>query len=222
MGAKDTPPRKPGRPRDPDLEARRRGEILDAAEKAFASTGFAETDVQVIADQLGLGKGTVYRYFPTKKDLFLATVDRGLADLTTEMETVITDEAIDPVEMIRHAFHTYLRFFARRPELTELFFQERVAFQGRETPRYFSSMCTHQSRDEEMVKHLIAAGRLRPVEVEHLLTVLGDLLFGTVLSNHLSGRTADPVAQADAIVDVLFHGILTDRERKTHSQRPKK
>lgn len=214
--------RKPGRPKDPDLESRRRAEILDAAEKAFAGTGFADTDVQVIADQLGLGKGTVYRYFPTKKELFLAAVDRGLADLTTAMEAVVTDAAIDPVAMIRRAFRAYLRFFAARPELTELFFQERVAFQGRETPRYFASMSTHQCRDEELVTHLIAAGRLRPVAVEHLLTVLGDLLFGTVLSNHLSGRTADPVAQADAIVDVLFHGILTDRERKAQhrSARP--
>lgn len=83
-------------------------------------------------------------------------------------------------------------------------------------------MCTHHSRDEEMVKHLIAAGRLRPVEVEHMLTVLGDLLFGTVLTNHLSNRTADPVAQADAIVDVLFHGILSDRERKKHQRGLKK
>lgn len=212
--------RKPGRPKDPDLEARRRAEILDVAEKVFAHTGFADTDVQVIADRVGVGKGTVYRYFPTKKDLFLAAVDRGLADLTTEMDAILADATIDSIDMIRRAFRAYLSFFAQRPELTELFFQERVAFQGRETPRYFASLCAHQSRDEEFVRQLIAAGRLRPIEVEHLLTVLGDLLFGTVLTNHLSGRTADPTAQADAIVDVLFHGILTDRERKKHQRRP--
>lgn len=108
MGVKETAVRKPGRPRDPDLESRRRAEILDVAEKIFASAGFADTDVQVIADQLGIGKGTVYRYFPTKKELFLATVDRGLADLTTEMEAIITNTAIDPIDMIRRAFQVYL------------------------------------------------------------------------------------------------------------------
>src|SRR5699024_4707587 len=57
--------RRPGRPKVPGLELRRRTEILDAAATQFARNGFAATDVQVIADQLGIGKGTVYRYFRT-------------------------------------------------------------------------------------------------------------------------------------------------------------
>jgi AcrR family transcriptional regulator len=221
MCAMESAARKPGRPKNPDLESRRRAEILDAAERAFASTGYAETDVQVVADILGVGKGTVYRYYPTKQDLFLAAVDRGLADLSVAMEAIMADESLDPIDMIRKAFETYLAFFANRPQLTELFFQERVAFHGRETPRYFAGMCEHQSRDEAFLTQLMAAGRLRPVPVEHLLTVVGDLLFGTVLSNHLSGRPADPAAQAAAVVDVLFHGILSDPERKKQHRRAK-
>lgn len=222
MCAMESPARKPGRPKDPDLEARRRAEILDAAEKAFANTGYAETDVQVVADILGVGKGTVYRYFPTKRDLFLATVDRGLGDLSVAMEAIMADASLDPIDMIRSAFEAYLAFFANRPQLTELFFQERVAFHGRETPRYFAGMSEHQSRDEAFLKELTRRGRLRPIPVEHLLTVIGDLLFGTVLSNHLSGRPADPAAQAAAVVDVLFHGILSDAERKKQHRKGKK
>src|SRR5205809_417078 len=119
--------RKPGRPRDPDLEARRKAQILDIAAKVFAGFGFAATDVQVIADRLGVGKGTVYRYFPTKETLFLAAVERGLNELTAEMDAVLNDPADDPVEQTRRAVRTYLEFFARRPEIAELFVQERAA-----------------------------------------------------------------------------------------------
>src|SRR5437764_15182458 len=112
-----TSQRKPGRPRDPGLEPRRRTQILDIAAKVFAGFGFAGTDVQVIADRLGVGKGTVYRYFPTKEVLFLAAVERGLDELTAEMDAVLREPAGAPVEQTRRAIRTYLGFFARRPEV---------------------------------------------------------------------------------------------------------
>ena len=92
--------RKVGRPKDPDLEARRHTEILDAATKVFAADGYADADVQVVADALGVGKGTIYRYFPTKQELFLSAVDRGLDSLSAEMEAVIENRALDPIELL--------------------------------------------------------------------------------------------------------------------------
>src|SRR5262249_7228411 len=92
--------RKPGRPRDPDLETRRKAEILDAAAKAFVEFGFAGTQVQVIADRIGIGNGTIYRYFPTKEALFLAAVERGLAELTAEMDSILADPQADAVGQI--------------------------------------------------------------------------------------------------------------------------
>src|SRR5262245_50184837 len=120
------PPRKPGRPRDPDLEARRRSEILAAAAATFADTGFAATDVQVIADRVGVSKGTIYRYYPTKEALFLAAVETGLDELSSEMDAIFDDPTADPIGQMAAAIRGYLAFFARRPEMAELFIQERA------------------------------------------------------------------------------------------------
>src|SRR6516162_1883174 len=106
--------KKLGRPKDPSLEARRQEEILTAAAKAFAQQGFANTDVQAIADDLGIGKGTVYRYFPTKEDLFLAAVDRGLQDLSAAIDAVVVDESVDPLVRFESAVFAYLTFFHDR------------------------------------------------------------------------------------------------------------
>jgi AcrR family transcriptional regulator len=57
-----------GRPRDETLVRRRREEILAAATRIFAQLGYRNTDVQIVADQLKVGKGTVYRYFPSKRE----------------------------------------------------------------------------------------------------------------------------------------------------------
>jgi AcrR family transcriptional regulator len=205
--------RKPGRPRDPELEARRKAQILDTAAKVFAGFGFAATDVQVIADRIGVGKGTVYRYFATKEALFLAAVERGLAELTTEMDAILDNPAA--VEQVRRAIRAYLGFFHRRPEMAELFIQERAAFPHHHRPLYFST----QENDEHACKHaafwerLVETGKVRPMPVERFFAVVGDLLYGTILTNLLSGRPADPASQTEDILDVIMNGMLADRTR---------
>jgi AcrR family transcriptional regulator len=209
-------PRKPGRPRDPDLESRRKAEILDAAAKVFAASGFAGTQVQTIADRLGVGNGTVYRYFPTKEALFLAAVQRGLTELTDTIEPLMAADS-DPVETVRRVVQAYLAFFHRRPEMAELFIQERAAFPLHHRPLYFDS------RDDDgkecqrtaLFRRLVETRRVRPMPAERFFSVVGDLLYGTILTNLLSGRPADPETQAADVLDVIFHGVLSDGERTT-------
>src|SRR5947208_16078791 len=52
----------------------RRLEILRAARKVFAQKGYAETVVEDIAAEAGVGKGTLYLYFPSKEQIYLAAL----------------------------------------------------------------------------------------------------------------------------------------------------
>src|SRR6185503_16223324 len=87
--------RKPGRPKVQGLAELRREQILAAATEEFARRGFAGTDLQVVANRLDVGKGTVYRYFRAKEALFLAAVDRGMR-LLTERTNAAASRALDP------------------------------------------------------------------------------------------------------------------------------
>src|SRR5439155_19350968 len=68
--------KKPHRAADDTLRTSRCAQILDAAVKLFAKHGYTDADTQLLADELGVGKGTLYRYFPSKRELFLAAADR--------------------------------------------------------------------------------------------------------------------------------------------------
>src|SRR5262245_37262483 len=125
--------RRPGRPVDPDLRDRRCEEILDAAVKLFARHGFAGADTQVLADQLGVGKGTLYRYFPSKERLFLAAVDRVMRRLKAAIDAGIAGIE-DPIDQISCAVRAYLTFVADNPDFVELLIQERAHFRDRHKP----------------------------------------------------------------------------------------
>jgi len=205
--------RKRGRPVNHDIRARRREEILDAAARVFASRGYSEANVQELADLLQVGKGTIYRYFPTKEALFLAAVDRMMQNLTAAVDSSI-DQASDPLDQVVGVFKTYLAFFAEHPEATELLIQERAHFKDRKTPTYFAYREANLRRRRDYLQSLIAQGRFRDIPVDRIGDVIGDLLYGTMFTNYFAGRNRSPEEQAEALLDVTLFGILSESERK--------
>ncbi|MEJ2859428.1 MULTISPECIES: TetR/AcrR family transcriptional regulator [unclassified Saccharothrix] len=80
--------------RPPRADAvRNRALLLDAAAAEFAERGF-EASVADIARRAGVGKGTVFRHFPTKDDLLAAIILDRISRLTATGEELTT--APDP------------------------------------------------------------------------------------------------------------------------------
>jgi AcrR family transcriptional regulator len=209
--------RKRGRPANADLHERRTEEILAAAAKLFAERGYADADTQELADRLGVGKGTLYRYFPSKRELFLAAADLGMRRLTERIDVTLPPDG-DPLESMSKGIQAYLEYFDEHPEIVELLILERAQFKDRKTPTYFEHRERSSCRWEEAFRGLMAAGRIRRMPVERLLAVLGDLIYGTMFTNHFTGRKGTARTQAEEIVDFVLFGILTDRERSDRSR----
>lgn len=209
-----TPPtpkkRGPGRPRDAELPARRREQILRIAADVFARNGYRGTDVQTIADELSVAKGTIYNYFPSKRDLFLASVDQGIRDLSASVRGV-TDTQTDPIRLITTGVTAYLAFFDEHPNFVELLIQERAEFKDRTKPTYFQHRDAGIGRWRDYYQHLIDQGIVRDMPVDRILDVINDMLYGTIFTNYHAGRQQSLERQAQDILDVFFHGILNPR-----------
>jgi AcrR family transcriptional regulator len=204
--------RRAGRPRNDALRAQRRESILNAAAAMFARRGFAKTDLQTVADGLGVAKGTLYRYFRSKQALFLAAVDWGMHLLLGRMERA-TEERPDPLDRIAAGVHAYLSFFDQRPEFAELLIQERAQFKDRRTPTYFEHRQEGIRPWKLLTRRLIEAGRVRLMPVDAMTDVMSNLLYGTMFTNFFAGRQKSTRRQAREILDVVFHGVLTDTKR---------
>jgi len=204
--------KKPGRPKDESLTARRREEILHTAAHIFAENGYPNTDVQAVADALQVGKGTIYRYFPSKQELFLQAADRGM-HLLLELVDVSLEDVEDPLEKMALGIKTYLAYFDEHPEFAELLIQERAEFKDRKKPTYFEYCDTVAKTWTLVFQDLIAKGRIRDIPVERILDVTGNLMYGTMFTNFFMGRNKSCEDQAQDILDIVFHGILSHPER---------
>jgi len=207
---------RPARPTPAVAVARpeqRREEILDRAIDLFAAHGFAATDLQVLADDLGIGKGTLYRHFGNKEKLFLAAADRVMHKLRLHVDAYVAG-VTDPLANITRGIHGYLEFFNAHPAAVEMLIQERAHFKDRKRPTYFEHREANIGRWRAIYRDLIAQGRLRPLSVERMSDTIGDLLYGTMFVSYIAGRRLQPAQAAAEIIDIVFHGILTDMERQ--------
>lgn len=191
----------------------RREQILDVATKLFAERGYADTDTQLLADELGIGKGTLYRYFPSKRELFLAAADRGMRELCASIDASI-EHIEDPPARIAQVVRSYLTFFAEHPELCELFVHERALFKDRKKPTYIEHREAHRERLRLLYRGYIAEGQIRDIPVDRILDVLGDLMYGTMFTNHFSQRQVSVESQVQDIIDVMFYGLLNENGRR--------
>ncbi|MBT3312346.1 MAG: TetR/AcrR family transcriptional regulator [Desulfobacterales bacterium] len=78
---------------DKELKTR---EIAQAALVLFSQKGYETTNVGQLAEIAGIGKGTIYEYFQTKEDLFIASINEWIEQDLTQMIALV-DENDDPV-----------------------------------------------------------------------------------------------------------------------------
>lgn len=189
--------------------AERRGAILAAAIPLFARGGFAGVEVDAIATAAGCAKGTIYRYFENKESLFRACVDRVMTGL---LERTEAPGEPDLVRRIEFGVRAYLAYFEDHPEYIELLIQERAGFRDRERPSFYEFQARRHAEAMPEIGAMMEAGRLRRMDPQRVLDVLGNVLYGTIFTNHFAGRTISLDEQAGTILRVVLVGLLTPGE----------
>lgn len=204
--------RKPvGRPKDEKLPARRRQEILDAAGLFFARLGYPSADLRLLADELGVAKGTLYRYFPSKKELFLATVDDCMQQLGQQVSSAAHESEV-PLERIEKALKAYFRFFDNHPHVIDLIVQERAEFKDRAFPAQTEKSNT-ANLFTQFLNDLYASGVVREVPVQRLVETMSSLLYGVIFNKYVSGLEETLESKTADVLDIVFNGLMKDNNR---------
>lgn len=191
--------------KNPDKDRR----ILEVATKVFAEQGFDNAETQQIADLANVGKGTVYRYYRSKEELFLAVADAGMQKL--EEHIFATIEGVDDaVEVIRRAGLAYAEFFQRQPELVEILIQERAAFRGTIPDTHLVYRQKNRGVFEDVIRQAIRDGVVRDVNVREATNALANVLYGTVVCGCLEGSTRKLRRMAAYAIDIFLNGILVE------------
>jgi AcrR family transcriptional regulator len=198
---------KRGRPADPSLRARRQDEILAVAARLFAERGYGAMSLDLLARRVGIGKGTIFRYFRGKRQLFRLTVMREMEALGAAADRRVgaVNEGID---YLRQRLVAFLRELGRRPHLVELLVIERAeARQARAKPVFFLYRERQLPRWRAVLRKLRAEGRIRDLDPDLVGAAVAALAYGAALSHPFMAGGRLLKTHAGALADIVFEGM---------------
>jgi AcrR family transcriptional regulator len=85
----------------------RRRQLLEAGARVFTERSYDDASMAEVARAAGISKGLLYHYFPSKRDLFVATLEAAAAELR---EITQPDPALPLPEQLVAALDAYLRW----------------------------------------------------------------------------------------------------------------
>src|SRR3954463_25808 len=83
----------------------RRRQLLDAGARVFTERSYEDASMAEVARAAGISKGLLYHYFPSKRDLFVATLEAAAAELR---EITQPDPSLPVAEQLVAALDAYL------------------------------------------------------------------------------------------------------------------
>jgi AcrR family transcriptional regulator len=202
-----SPRAKPARRRERLPRDERTAAIMDVAREVFCEKGYAEASTAEIAARAGVVEGTLYRYFPTKRDLLIKVVEafyeRIFADYERQLQGVR-----GTWNRLRYLVWKHLSVFHGDPAMCRL-----IVHELRPSPQYRQSSVfelnrRYTERTLAVIKEGIAAGEF---EERLPLRLVRDMIFGCAEHHtwaYLRGEGEfSPEDAADALTNLIYRGL---------------
>jgi AcrR family transcriptional regulator len=188
-------------PRKPRTDAvRNRERILEAAKEAFTRSG-ANTSLDDIAKEAGVGAGTLYRHFPTREALIEAVYRTEVQKLAGAERTFA--ETMAPIDALRAWMLLFVDYIAAKHIIAPAL----NTFVGGASKLYEDSRPQVQGAIEALVKRAIKSGDIRK-DIEPF-----DLLRALIGVSNVAS-SPDWQQSAKRLVDILIAGSRPSHVRR--------
>ena len=198
-------PLAPQRGRPPTVGLR--NAILRNAEAVFTGRDFHAVAMDDIARRCGVGKGTLYRYFPSKQALFHSVMFEGLAELHAQIRADAAEPG-EPRQRLAAVVRTILHHFAVRPGLSGLIDREERK-RGAAAQRWFGRRAELARLLADVIEEGSHAGDFRRVEP----MLAAEMLLGMLRAMIRSRAARDSLAVAEGTVLGVFLDGVSARDR---------
>ncbi len=198
---------------------RREQEILDTALKLFLEAGEDSVTVEMIADAVGIGKGTIYKHFKSKAEIYLRLMIDYERDLNALMKAV--DFERDKEALSR----AYFEFRMRDPQRYRLFLRlEEKVLRAEQLPELLEELHALRASNLEylnqLIKGRIAEGKLEDVPPNFHVLAAWALVHGAVGLYH-SPFWSEQLEDQDRFFQFLMDiGVRMGNRRKRESDTP--
>jgi AcrR family transcriptional regulator len=185
----------------------RYAELLEAAGKVFREKGYHEASTLEIAERANVVEGTLFRYFPTKRELLNRVVEsayeRTIADYDVQLQGIS-----GTWNRLRFLIWRHLRTIRDDPQLSRL-----LIYEVRTQPDYRKSQIfelnrAYTRRTVGIIQDAISSGEFK---TDVPVSIIRDMIYGSIdhyTWSYVRGeRKFDPCLAADHITNLIYRGL---------------
>ncbi len=194
------------------LKEQRRVEIIEAAIKVFGEHGYYKGKVEKIAEEAGIGKGTVYEYFSSKKEIFQQMLKHVFETYIEEAKNTASKK-----NSVRDKFIALLNYHWNFISL-HINAMEQIFFQFKNISDEINPYIVQSHKImvdflSEIITEGIKTGEIRAnIDKEKAALIMLGVIASSNFMRYFSKNREYGDIDAECVVDVLFEGLKASRQ----------
>lgn len=217
------------RPRREEKKAAQRQKILESAREVFFRDGFVNANLDEVAELAGVAKGTLYRYFENKADLYVAVLLQGGQAFEARMRQA-ADSGASPADRVREVGRFYYEHWSQNPQHFRIFWAlenqgvigELPEEEVREVIRLWES-CLRILAD--VIQRGVDEGAFAPCDAWEVAHILWTVANGLIQTEHVAPRRElrrrELERVFDHMVELVLRGLATPAAPRTGGGSPR-
>jgi AcrR family transcriptional regulator len=195
-----------------DWRSDRRQKILAAAADLFGSSSYDAVQMRDVAARAGVGKPTLYRYFPSKEELFLEVFKSGLDRLEGEIASILQDRQ-QPRQSLERLLQALLGTLGGQVAALRLLTDDQSAVMGRWRTEFRRRRRPIVEAARVLLEQGIASGDFRPVDLDAVPSMLIAIVRGGLVGAERLPRERI----SSAMIDLVMHAISAGAQSAAHA-----
>ena len=179
----------------PELIAERREEIINACEKLYQTMSFKDITLKEIGNVTSFSRPTIYNYFETKEEIFLALYEREYDRWNADLESILRDHKTLSKEQLASAIAESIQ---KREQLLKLLSMNNYDMESNSRPERLVSFKAAYGKSLRNVRALLDKFRpeMSEEEKQSFLYVFFPFMFGIYPYGEVTEKQREAMEQA--------------------------
>ena len=188
----------------PEIVAQRREEIVTACEKLYQTMSFKDITLKEIGNATSFSRPTIYNYFQTKEEIFLALFEKEYDRWNEELEEILNNNRDYSREQLSDQIALSLE---RRAQLLKLLSMNNYDMEENSRGELLTSFKRAYGRSLQLFKAIIEkhCQGIDPETVEHIMYVFFPFMFGIYPYAEVTAKQKDAMNEAE--VEYIYQSI---------------
>ena len=192
----------------------KRRQILDAAYTVFSRKGYHRATVDEIIALADTGKGTVYKYFVNKEQLFYTLITERSSNFEKELKRIATlDEP--PLDKVKQTIRVFLEFYVANGDLWRVLMhemwclghEETASFTEAQRKKYRERFAQNIGMLQAILQEGIEQGTIRNCDIHKAAYGLYSVIVMVVFQGFVADSKESIDEAAERIADIFLYGV---------------